>query len=83
MPPEWLRGHPLDAVVVDHGMRSVTALPAPVDVNHLPVVALRWIPGVGRKRAAAIAAARPFQSREAFRKVAGPTPLEEFLAFLP
>jgi len=73
----------LDAVVVDWGMRSVTALPVPVDVNHLPVPALRWFPGVGKKRAAAIAAARPFRSLEEFRRVAGPTPLEGLLSFLP
>ncbi|MDD1654023.1 MAG: radical SAM protein, partial [Methanomicrobiales archaeon] len=72
-----------DVVVVDWGMRSVTALPLPVDVNHLPVPALRWLPGVGKKRAAAIAAARPFRSGEEFRKVGGPSPLEPHLVFLP
>jgi len=76
-------GTVLDVVVVDWGMRSVTALPVPVDVNHIPIAALRWLPGVGRKRAAAIAAARPFRSREEFRQAGGVTPLEGLLSFLP
>jgi len=76
-------GAVLDAVVVDQGMRSVTALPVPVDVNHLPVPALRWLPGVGKKRAAAITAARPFRSSEEFLRVAGITPLDGFLSFSP
>lgn len=74
-------GTVLDAVVVDWGMRSVTALPLPVEVNTLPIAALRWIPGVGKKRAAAIAACRPFRSLEEFRKVAGETPVDEFIVF--
>lgn len=72
-------GSVLDAVVVDHGMRSVTALPSPVEVNSLPVAALRWIPGVGRKRAATIAARRPFGSLAEFRAVAGETDIDEVM----
>ena len=74
-------GSVLDAVVVDQGMRSVTALPCPVEVNTLPVAALRWIPGVGKKRAAAIAARRPFGSLAEFRKVAGETPVDGVMVF--
>jgi radical SAM superfamily enzyme with C-terminal helix-hairpin-helix motif len=72
-------GAVLDAVVVDHGQRSVTALPCPVPVNTLPLAALRWLPGVGKKRAAAVAAKRPFRSLEAWRRVAGATPLDDLL----
>ena len=74
-------GSVLDAVVVDQGMRSVTALPCPVEINTLPVAALRWIPGVGKKRAAAIAARRPFGSLAEFRKVAGETPVDGVMVF--
>jgi len=74
-------GSVLDAVVVDQGMRSVTALPCPVEVNTLPIAALRWIPGVGKKRAAAIAARRPFGSLAEFRKVAGETPVDGVMVF--
>ncbi len=71
----------LDTVVVDWGMRSVTALPCPVEINTLPVSALRWIPGVGKKRAATIAARRPFRSLEEFRKIVGETGIEGVMKF--
>jgi radical SAM superfamily enzyme with C-terminal helix-hairpin-helix motif len=71
----------LDVVVVSHGMRSVTGLPVPVRPNHLPLAALRWIPGVGKKTAGMIAVRRPFSSLDAFRKVAGPTVLDPFFEF--
>ncbi|HUK38706.1 MAG TPA: radical SAM protein [Methanomicrobiales archaeon] len=73
----------IDAVVVDWGMRSITALPYPVAVNTLPLPALAWLPGIGRKRAASIAAARPFGDLRAFRAVAGETPLDAALSFGP
>ncbi len=74
-------GTVLDVVVVDWGMRSVTALPCPVEINTLPVAALRWIPGVGKKRAAAIAARRPFGNLAEFQRVAGETGIESAMVF--
>jgi len=74
-------GTVLDTVVVDWGMRSITALPYPVEVNGLPARALAWIPGIGKKRAAALAAARPLPDLAAFRRVAGENPLEGALSF--
>jgi radical SAM superfamily enzyme with C-terminal helix-hairpin-helix motif len=71
----------LDTIVVDWGMRSITALPYPVEVNRLPLQALAWLPGIGRKRAGAIAAARPFGNGESFRAFAGETPLDRALSF--
>jgi radical SAM superfamily enzyme with C-terminal helix-hairpin-helix motif len=70
-----------DAVVVDHGMRSLTALPVPVKVNRLPPASLSWIPGVGKKRAGQILRERPIRSLEEFRKIVGPTPIDSFLSF--
>jgi len=71
----------LDAVVVDHGMRSITALPVPVNVNLLPLTALRWLPGINPKTAVKIAGARPFAGPEEFRAIAGTTPIDSLLAF--
>lgn len=70
-----------DAVIVDWGMRSVTVLPVPVNINTLPASALRWLPGVGKKNVAAIIAKRPFKDGEAYRKIAGTSPLDSFLTF--
>ncbi len=50
----------IDAVVVDWGMRSVTALPVPIEINRLPQTALRWLPGIGKKKVAAVLAKAAF-----------------------
>ncbi|HTY14121.1 MAG TPA: radical SAM protein [Methanoregulaceae archaeon] len=72
----------IDAAVVDYGSRSLTALPVPLDINHLPHSALKWLPGVGKGKAGAIAAGRPYRSLEEFRKVAGTGPLDNHMIFL-
>jgi radical SAM superfamily enzyme with C-terminal helix-hairpin-helix motif len=71
----------IDAVVVDHGMRSITALPVPVNVNLLPLKALKWIPGLNAKTAAKIAGARPLAGLGEFRSIAGTTPIDHLLSF--
>ena len=71
----------IDAVVVDWGSRSVTALPVPVEINSLPASALRWLPGVGKKKVAAVIARRPFADIAAYRKVAGSSAVDELMRF--
>lgn len=56
----------LDVKVVDHGYRSITALPYPLDVNKASLQLLSYIPGIGRKRAARIVLSRPFNNGQAF-----------------
>ncbi|NMB78707.1 MAG: radical SAM protein [Methanomicrobiales archaeon] len=70
-----------DAVVVDWGMRSVTALPVPVRINDLPASAIRWLPGVGKKKVAAVIAKRPFTDLAAYRKVAGNSAIDASMMF--
>ncbi|MDP2797544.1 MAG: radical SAM protein [Methanoregula sp.] len=70
-----------DAVVVDWGMRSITALPVPVDINTLPASAIKWLPGVGKKKVAAVIAKRPFAGIEAYRKVAGRSVIDSLMKF--
>jgi radical SAM superfamily enzyme with C-terminal helix-hairpin-helix motif len=71
----------IDAVVVDWGMRSVTALPVPIEINRLPQTALRWLPGIGKKKVAAVMAKRPFLTLEAYRNVAGSSAIDGLLKF--
>ena len=71
----------LDAIVVDHGMRSLTALPCPVPINTLPYKALKWIPGLSKKGMVQIIAKRPLKSEEELKKVAGITLPESLLDF--
>jgi radical SAM superfamily enzyme with C-terminal helix-hairpin-helix motif len=73
----------VDAAVVDYGSRSLTGLPVPLDINRLPHSALKWLPGIGKNRAAAVAAGRPYGSLEEFRTVAGVGPLDRHMIFTP
>jgi radical SAM superfamily enzyme with C-terminal helix-hairpin-helix motif len=70
----------LDAVVVDWGMRSVTALPVPITINTLPASAIKWVPGIGKKQAAAILARRPFTTMDAFHAEAGRSLLDHLIS---
>jgi len=70
-----------DAVVVDWGMRSVTALPVPLEINTLPATAIKWLPGIGKKKVAAVLAKRPFKTYEAYQKVAGKSRIDPLLKF--
>ena len=81
IPVRLARRSVIDAVVVDWGMRSVTALPVPIEINRLPATALKWLPGVGKKKAAAVLVKRPFRNLETFRNVAGSSPIDPFLKF--
>ena len=71
----------IDAVVVDWGMRSVTGIPVPIGINTLPATAIKWLPGVGKKKVAAVLVKRPFKTLEAFRKVVGSSPIDLLLKF--
>jgi len=59
----------LDVRVVGYGMRSVTAVPDPLDIDSCPMSLLWAIPGIGKKRAARIVRARPFDDEESLRSV--------------
>ena len=71
----------IDAVVVDWGMRSVTALPVPVEINSLPATAIKWLPGVGKKKVAAVLVKRPFNSLESYRNVVGSSSIDPLMHF--
>jgi len=81
IPLRLLKGTVIDAVVVDWGMRSVTVLPVPVAINTLPAQAMKWLPGVGKKRVAAVIAKRPFTDLAAYRKVAGSSAIDSVMQF--
>jgi radical SAM superfamily enzyme with C-terminal helix-hairpin-helix motif len=70
-----------DAVVVGWGMRSITALPKPIEINTLPHTAINHIPGIGKKILPKVLAKRPFADLAAFRRVAGETPLDDYFSF--
>ncbi|MDG6218887.1 MAG: radical SAM protein [Candidatus Thermoplasmatota archaeon] len=57
-----------DVSVIDHGFRSVTALPKPLDINTAQRETIQSIPGVGKKRTIRILANRPFKNSQQFIK---------------
>jgi radical SAM superfamily enzyme with C-terminal helix-hairpin-helix motif len=56
----------MDVLITDHGFRSITGIEYPMDVNKASLRALYSLPNIGKKRAARIARARPFHSKEEF-----------------
>ena len=81
IPLRLQKGTVTDAVVVDWGMRSVTVLPVPVEINTLPASAMKWLPGVGKKKVASVIARRPFRDLAAYRKVAGSSGIDSVMRF--
>ncbi len=57
-------GRRYDVYVTGWGFRSVTGVTYPFEINRMPMSSLESLPGIGRKRAAALAGARPFGSIE-------------------
>ncbi|MDO9098262.1 MAG: radical SAM protein [Candidatus Methanoperedens sp.] len=54
----------IDILVTDHGHRSITGIPVPVDINRLPVKIIRMLPGIGKKQVDEIIHGRPFANKE-------------------
>ena len=67
IPTKLELGSFIDVRVVGYGMRSVTAVPDPLPINECPLSMLEAIPGIGRKRAARLVRARPFQDGSTLR----------------
>ena len=60
-----------DVMVVDHGFRSITAIPLPIDVNRESPKILRLIPGIGERKLTSVLRRRPFKSPQEFFDVVG------------
>lgn len=62
-------GQYMDVTVVDHGFRSITAIPYPIDINNAELDLLQRVPGLGTVMAAKIFRERPYKnSQEIIRK---------------
>ncbi|MFD1565732.1 radical SAM protein [Haloarchaeobius amylolyticus] len=62
VPGERDLGQTIDVAVVDHGYRSVTAVPYPLDLNAASMDELTAIPGIGSSTAGDIVVDRPYES---------------------
>ncbi|MFB6309740.1 MAG: radical SAM protein [Salinirussus sp.] len=59
VPGERPLGETLDVAITDHGYRSVTGVPYPLDVNTASMAELQALPGIGRDRAGDLVVGRP------------------------
>jgi radical SAM superfamily enzyme with C-terminal helix-hairpin-helix motif len=64
IPGERELGRTVDVAVTDHGFRSVSGVPYPLDVNEASMDELRMLPGIGKQRAGNIVVDRPYDSVE-------------------
>lgn len=72
-----------DIMITDWGYRSVTGITYPFNINTMPMSALTALPGIGKKRAMAIAAKRPFSGLEDLKQVIDdPTVVEKLGRFV-
>jgi radical SAM superfamily enzyme with C-terminal helix-hairpin-helix motif len=62
LPGERELGRTIDVAITDHGYRSVTGVPYPLNVNSASMAELATVPGVGRSRAGDIVVGRPYDS---------------------
>jgi radical SAM superfamily enzyme with C-terminal helix-hairpin-helix motif len=62
VPGERDLGTTIDVAVTDHGYRSVTGVPYPLDVNTASMRELTTVPGIGQGRAGDIVVNRPYGS---------------------
>jgi len=62
IPGERELGRTIDVALTDHGYRSVTGVPYPLDLNAASMDELQAIPGIGRSTAGDIVVSRPYDS---------------------
>ncbi|TYT61430.1 radical SAM protein [Natrialba swarupiae] len=62
IPGEYDLGRTIDVAVVDHGYRSVTGVPHPLDLNDASIDELTAIPGIGDRTAGDVVINRPYES---------------------
>ncbi len=82
IPMQIPTGTVLDAAVVSHGQRSVTALPVPIEINRMNAAALKWLPGVSKKAAVNVAAKRPYADAAAFRLVVSADAIDPLIGLM-
>lgn len=61
-----------DVLIVDHGFRSITGIPLPINVNRESSRVLQLIPGIGKKRAIKLLTKRPIKDKDTFLEMVEP-----------
>ncbi|MCD6372273.1 MAG: radical SAM protein [Thermococcus sp.] len=71
IPKEIELGRFYDVLIVNHGIRSITGVHIPVNINRESPKILGMLPGIGKKTVPKILSHRPFRSKDEFFKVVG------------
>ena len=61
-----------NVLVVDHGFRSITGIPLPINVNYENQRVLQLIPGIGKKRVIKLLSKRPIKDKTTFLEMVEP-----------
>lgn len=69
VPGRYREGSVLSAKVVDHGYRSITGLPWPLDINRATMAQLETLPGIGKNRARKIFLAGGLENMEQLQRL--------------
>lgn len=64
LPSKLETGDYLDVTVINHGFRSITAIPYPLDINNAELDFLQKVPGMGKVLAAKIFRERPYKDTQ-------------------
>jgi radical SAM superfamily enzyme with C-terminal helix-hairpin-helix motif len=78
IPGERELGQTIDVAIVDHGYRSVTGVPYPLDLNSVSMDELTTVPGITQSRAGDILVGRPHESVEAVAEGVDAVDLRKF-----
>ncbi|EMA44938.1 radical SAM protein [Halococcus saccharolyticus] len=64
VPGERELGRTIDVAITDHGYRSVSGVPTPLDLNRASMDELAALPGLGDQRAGSLVVNRPYDSTD-------------------
>lgn len=84
IPGKFEVGSTLDVKIVDHGFRSITGLPFPLDINKATLEQLEALPGIGKNRARKIFLGQELSGFEDLQHIlpdADLTPLHPLVTF--
>ena len=62
----------IDIVIVDHGYRSVTGIPCPLNVNTAPLRVLQLVPGISKTEVLEIIKRRPIKTFNELKNIVNP-----------